>query len=65
MALGGRHRPEKKPVEGDKKPDAAKKAPDHTGSIVGKEETDPVLAERVPHDTLTQNDLALEWRGAR
>ena len=56
---------EKKPVEGDKKPDAAKKAPDHTGSIIGKEETDPVLAERVPHDTLTQNDLALEWRGAR
>ena len=46
-------------------PDAAKKAPDHTGSIIGKEETDPVLAERVPHDTLTQNDLALEWRGAR
>jgi uncharacterized protein DUF5330 len=54
---------EKKSIEGDRKPtDAAKKAPDHTGSIGGNEETDPVLAESVPHDTLTQTDLALEWR---
>jgi len=55
-----------KKADGDKKPsDAAKKAPDHTGSIAGDEETDPVLAESMPHDTLTQDDLALEWRGAQ
>jgi hypothetical protein len=54
---------DKKPGEGDKKPsDAAKKAPDHTGSIGGNEETDPVLAESLPHDTLTQDDLAADWR---
>jgi hypothetical protein len=54
---------ETKSVEGDRKPpQATKKAPDHTGSISGYEETDPVLAESVPHDTLTQRDLALEWR---
>ncbi len=53
-----------KKADGDKKPsDAAKKAPDHTGSIGGDEETDPVLAESMLHDTLTQGDLALEWRG--
>jgi Family of unknown function (DUF5330) len=57
---------DKKASEGEKKPpEAAKKAPDHTGSIGGNEETDPVLAESVPHDTLTQADLALEWRGAQ
>ena len=57
---------DKKAGEGEKKPpEAAKKAPDHTGSIGGNEETDPVLAESVPHDTLTQADLALEWRGAQ
>jgi hypothetical protein len=55
---------DKKSVEGDRKPsDAAKKAPDHTGSIGGNEDTDPVLAQSAPHDTLTQDDLALEWRG--
>jgi hypothetical protein len=55
---------DKKSVEGDRKPsDAAKKSPDHTGSIGGNEDTDPVLAQSAPHDTLTQDDLALEWRG--
>src|ERR1700756_2986012 len=48
--------------ETDKKPpDATKKAPDRTGSIDGMEETDPALAESMPHDTLTPDDLALEW----
>jgi hypothetical protein len=51
----------KKSGEADKKPSDAKKAPDHTGSIGGDEETDPVLAESMPRDTLTQSDLALEW----
>jgi hypothetical protein len=56
---------DKKASESEKKPsDTTKKAPDHTGSIGGIEETDPVLAESMPHDTLTQADLALEWRGA-
>ena len=57
---------DKKPVPADRKPsDAAKKAPDRTGSIGGAEETDPVLAESMPQDTLTPDDLALGWRGAR
>jgi hypothetical protein len=57
---------DKKPVPADKKPpDPTKKAPDRTGSIDGMEETDPVLAESVVHDTLTQDDLALEWHGVQ
>jgi hypothetical protein len=57
---------DKKPAEGEKRPpEAVKRAPDHTGSIGGAEETDPVLAESMPHDTLTPDDLALEWRGAQ
>ncbi|MCK1717352.1 DUF5330 domain-containing protein [Bradyrhizobium sp. 141] len=39
-----------------------KKAPDHTGSIVMAGEGDAVSSE-APHDTLSQDDLALEWRG--
>ena len=65
---GGDKKPEseKKAVDGDKKPpESPKKPPDRTGSIGGNEETDPVLAESQPHDTLTQTDLALEWRGAQ
>jgi hypothetical protein len=38
-----------------------KKAPDHTGSISTMAEAD--LAATAPRDTLTQDDLALEWRG--
>jgi hypothetical protein len=40
-----------------------KRAPDHTGSIDGIDEADPELAGMAPHDTLTQDDLAVEWRG--
>ena len=36
-----------------------KKGSDHTGSIDG---ADIAVAE-APHDTLTQDDLALDWRG--
>ncbi|MDE2377035.1 DUF5330 domain-containing protein [Bradyrhizobium sp.] len=39
-----------------------KKAPDHTGSI-GAADPDEVAAAEAPHDTLTQDDVALEWRG--
>ena len=57
---------DKKPVPADKKPpDATKKAPDRTGSIDGMEETDAALAESMPHDTLTPDDLALEWHGVQ
>jgi len=41
-----------------------KRAPDHTGSIDGIDEADPELAGMAPHDTLIQDDLAVEWRGA-
>jgi len=44
-----------------------KKAPDHTGSIGGAKQTDPAVAEAPPEtmsqDNLTQDDLAVEWRG--
>ena len=39
-----------------------KKAPDHTGSIAMAGEGD-IAASEAPRDTLTQDDLALEWRG--
>ncbi|WP_061020102.1 DUF5330 domain-containing protein [Bradyrhizobium sp. CCH5-F6] len=39
-----------------------KKAPDHTGSIAMAGEGD-VASSEAPRDTLTQDDLALEWRG--
>jgi Family of unknown function (DUF5330) len=40
-----------------------KRAPDHTGSIGGVDEADPEPARLAPHDTLTQDDLVVEWRG--
>ena len=36
-----------------------KRAPDHTGSIGSVDNTDAA-----PRDTLTQDDLQVEWRGA-
>ena len=39
-----------------------KKAPDHTGSITVAGEGDATASD-APRDTLTQDDLALEWRG--
>ena len=44
------------------KPDN-KKTPDHTGSIRGSGDAEATLAETAPRDTLTQDDLATEWRG--
>jgi Family of unknown function (DUF5330) len=40
-----------------------KRAPDHTSSIDGVEETDPELAGQAPRDTLSDQDLAVEWHG--
>jgi hypothetical protein len=46
----------------DKSDKSDKKAPDHTGSIALAGEGDTAASE-APRDTLTQDDLALEWRG--
>jgi hypothetical protein len=40
-----------------------KRPPDHTGSI-GMESADAELAETAPRDTLTADDMQIEWRGA-
>jgi hypothetical protein len=47
----------------DKKPDADKKAPDHTGSIGGEDQADAAPGDNSAPDTLTPDDLAVEWRG--
>ncbi len=39
-----------------------KRAPDHTGSIGGLENTDPSLPEIAPRETLTADDMQVEWR---
>jgi len=40
---------------------ADKKAPDHTGSIGGADDTDASLT--TPRDTLAPDDMVAEWRG--
>src|SRR3984957_19792805 len=40
-----------------------KRPPDHTGSIGGMENAEATLAEAAPHDTLTADDMQVEWRG--
>ncbi|AWM06566.1 MULTISPECIES: DUF5330 domain-containing protein [Bradyrhizobium] len=52
----------KEHISNDKNEKNDKKAPDHTGSIAMAGEGDAVSSE-APHDTLSQDDLALEWRG--
>jgi hypothetical protein len=39
-----------------------KKAPDHTGSIAGGENVDASPAGTAARETLTQDDLNVEWR---
>jgi len=51
--------PEKPRKANEKRSAADRKSPDHTGSIDAPEE-DP----SAPHDTLTDDDLAIEWQGA-
>jgi Family of unknown function (DUF5330) len=41
-----------------------KRPPDHTGSIGGAENADGSLPEAAPRDTLTPDDLQVEWRAA-
>ncbi len=52
----------KEQITNDKNEKNDKKAPDHTGSIAMAGEGDAVSSE-APRDTLSQDDLALEWRG--
>ena len=52
----------KEQITKDKNEKNDKKAPDHTGSIAMAGEGDAVSSE-APRDTLSQDDLALEWRG--
>jgi hypothetical protein len=40
-----------------------KRSPEHTGSIDGVENANPLSAEVAQRDTLTPDDLAAEWRG--
>ena len=47
----------------DKPEKSDKKTPDHTGSIGGQDGAETALLEPAPRDTLTQDDLATEWRG--
>jgi hypothetical protein len=39
-----------------------KRAPDHTGSIGGVENADASLMEAAPRDTLTPDDMQVEWQ---
>jgi hypothetical protein len=58
---------DKKPAEAakDNPKDNPKdrKASDHTGSIGVADATDAATAEIAPRDTLSADDLAVEWRG--
>jgi hypothetical protein len=54
------HKNEKKPPGGEKS--EHKKAPDHTGSIGAVADAEQAMSADVPSDTLTPDDLALEWR---
>jgi Family of unknown function (DUF5330) len=54
-----------KPQKNDKKlpgDRSEKKAPDHTGSISPIADAEPAALLDAPRDTLTADDLALEWR---
>jgi hypothetical protein len=53
------HKPDKK-APGDKSDN--KKAPDHTGSIGAVADAEPAAMLEAPRDTLTPDDLAVEWR---
>ncbi|GLR84184.1 DUF5330 domain-containing protein [Bradyrhizobium iriomotense] len=52
----------KNQITNEKNDKSDKKAPDHTGSIGNMAEAD-LNTGTAPRDTLTQDDLTLEWRG--
>jgi Family of unknown function (DUF5330) len=47
----------------DKSDKLDKRAPDHTGSIGGTENADAAQPDTA-HDTLTSEDMQIEWQGA-
>ena len=47
----------------DKPDKPEKKTPDHTGSIARAGDAEAAFADTAPRETLTQDDLATEWRG--
>ena len=47
----------------DKPDKPEKKMPDHTGSVGAADDAEVARTEIAPRDTLTQGDLATEWRG--
>ena len=53
------HKIDKKAPGADK---SEKKAPDHTGSISIVADAEQAVAVDAPRDTLTSDDLAMEWR---
>ena len=53
------HKVEKKPPGGDR---SDKKAQDHTGSIGDIADAEQAVISDAPRDTLTPDDLAMEWR---
>ena len=58
---------DKKPAEaakdGGKDNAKDKKTPEHTGSIGVADNSEPEATEMAPRDTLSADDLAVEWRG--
>jgi len=54
---------DKKPAEAAKDGAKDKKTPDHTGSIGVADSSEPAATEIAPRDTLSADDLAVEWRG--
>ena len=55
---------DKRSPDTDKRPPDDKRAPDHTGSIGGMENAEIAVVEAAPPDTLTPDDVQMEWRGA-
>lgn len=53
------HKPDRKLPGADR---SEKKAPDHTGSIMPIADLAPGAMPEAPRDTLTADDLAVEWR---
>jgi Family of unknown function (DUF5330) len=53
------HKIDRKLPGGDR---SDKKAPDHTGSIGTVADAEPAAMVEAPRDTLTTDDLAVEWR---
>jgi uncharacterized protein DUF5330 len=47
----------------DKRAPEDKRTPEHTGSIDGMAHVGAALASAAPGNTLTPNDLQVEWRG--